>query len=182
MPRIRSFPPFADDNARVLILGSMPGIASLRAQQYYAHPQNAFWHIMGEIVGASPALPFEARKAKLQAAGIALWDVLASCTRASSLDADIDKASIVVNDFASFFAAHPHIRAVFFNGGTAEQFFKRHVAPSLGQRALHLQRLPSTSPAHASLPRKQKVAAWRTALRAHGIIAAPARTEKLAAY
>lgn len=171
MTRIRSFAPIADDNARILILGSMPGIASLRAQQYYAHPHNAFWSIMGALLGADPALPYAVRTAKLTAAGVALWDVLASCARTSSLDTDIDKTTMVVNDFATFFAAHPHIRTVLFNGGMAEQSFRRRVAPLLHQRALHLERLPSTSPAHASLTKQQKMTAWRTALRTHGIIA-----------
>lgn len=170
MARIRSFAPIADDNARILILGSMPGIASLRAQQYYAHAQNAFWPIMGELVGADRGLPYEVRVAKLKAAGIALWDVLASCTRDSSLDSDIDRTSIAINDFAAFFAGHRHIRAVLFNGGMAEQSFIRHVAPQLNGHPLLMQRLPSTSPAHASLTKKQKAAAWRAAMGAHGII------------
>lgn len=170
MTVVRSFPPIENPDARVLILGSMPGIASLRAGQYYAHPQNAFWPIMGALVGADPALPYAQRIEKLVAAGIALWDVLATCTRTSSLDADIMKDSIVANDFTGFFARHPHIDSVLFNGSMAEQSFLRHVVPHLQGRTLRMGRLPSTSPAHASLTKKQKVAAWRTALRTHGII------------
>lgn len=168
MTPIRSFPPLENPDARILILGSMPGIASLRAGQYYAHPQNAFWPIMGAVVGADPMLPYEVRTATLKAAGIALWDVLASCTRPGSLDVDIDRTTIVANDFGSFFGKHPHIRAVFFNGSMAEQSFRRHVASQLAQDIV-CQRLPSTSPAHASLTRKQKIQVWGKALRAQGV-------------
>ena len=168
MPHIRSFPPIEDGAANILILGSMPGKESLRAGQYYAHPRNAFWTIMGDLVGAAPALPYEARTRILKSAGIALWDVLASCTRHGSMDADIDADSVCANDFASFFAKHPHITHIFFNGSMAEQCFHRHVRPLLepipGQRPLHYQRLPSTSPAHASMSYRQKLKAWKVIL------------------
>lgn len=164
MTRIRSFPPIADEHARILILGSMPGKESLRAGQYYAHPRNAFWPIMGELAGASPALPYEERALRLEQAGIALWDVLASCMRRGSLDADIDPESIHPNDFAAFFEAHPHIERVYFNGTMAEQSFRKHVLPHLSQPPLRMQRLPSTSPANASLRYEQKLEAWKTIL------------------
>ena len=164
MTRIRSFPPIADADARILILGSMPSKESLRANQYYAHPRNAFWPIMGELAGAAPALPYEQRALKLRAAGIALWDVLDSCTRQGSLDADIDPDSIHPNDFAAFFETHPHISRVYFNGTMAEQSFRKHVLPQLGHLPLQLQRLPSTSPANASLRFEQKLEAWKTIL------------------
>jgi len=165
MTDIQSFPPIADANANILILGSMPGKESLRAGQYYAHRRNAFWSIMGELVGASPALPYQLRVRKLKSAGIALWDVLASCRRHSSMDADIEAASICPNDFKSFFQKHPNITHVYFNGSMAEQCFRKHVLPSLesppGQRMLHFQRLPSTSPAHAALTYQQKLEYWK---------------------
>jgi len=165
MPLIHSFPPIADATATILILGSMPGKESLRAGQYYAHPRNAFWNIMGALADASPALPYEERTRKLKSAGIALWDVLASCARHSSMDADIEVDSICANDFASFFRNHPHITHVFFNGSMAKQCFHRHARPLLDplleQRSLHCQRLPSTSPAHASMDYKQKLKAWK---------------------
>lgn len=164
MTRIRSFPPIADAGARILILGSMPGRESLRANQYYAHPRNAFWPIMGELADALPALPYEQRALKLRAAGIALWDVLASCTRPGSLDSDIAPDSIHPNDFAAFFEMHPHISRVYFNGSMAEQSFRKHVLPRLGHLTLRLQRLPSTSPANASLRFEQKLEAWKTIL------------------
>lgn len=113
MPHVQSFPPVEDGAASILILGSMPGKESLRAGQYYAHPRNAFWPIMGDLIGAKPGLPYQTRTQMLKSAGIALWDVLASCKRHSSMDADIDAASICPNDFASFFLKHPNITHVF---------------------------------------------------------------------
>ncbi|MFA7242487.1 MAG: DNA-deoxyinosine glycosylase [Sulfuricellaceae bacterium] len=160
MPHIHSFPPIEDASARVLILGSMPGKESLRLGQYYAHRRNAFWPIMGELIGAAPPLPYEARTQMLKSAGIALWDVLASCTRDGSLDSDIDKTSISPNDFKSFFLTHPGIAQVFFNGAVAEACFHRLVRQTLEPRSLHYQRLPSTSPANASIPYQRKLEAW----------------------
>ena len=164
MPRIQSFPPIENPAAKVLILGSMPGMESLRAGQYYAHPRNAFWSIMGDLVGAAPTLPYEARIQKLKSAGIALWDVLASCTRHGSMDADIEADSICANDFASFFLNHPCITQVVFNGTMAERFFRKHVQHLLEPRMLNCRRLPSTSPANASMQYGQKLSAWKVIL------------------
>jgi hypoxanthine-DNA glycosylase len=164
MPHIQSFPPIENPAATILILGSMPGKESLRAGQYYAHPRNAFWPIMGELVGAAPSLPYEARIRKLKSAGIALWDVLASCRRHGSMDADIEADSICANNFASFFHTHRHVTHVFFNGTMAEQCFHRYVKPLLEKRELHFERLPSTSPANATMSYKQKLKAWRVIL------------------
>lgn len=164
-PVVRSFDPIADVSARILILGSMPGIESLRAKQYYAHPRNTFWSIMGELVGASPDMPYAARTRRLNKAGIALWDVLAACAREGSLDAAIDERSIIANDLVSFLAQHPRIHHVFFNGATAERCFRLHVQPALEAGALKLVRLPSTSPAHAALSYTDKLRAWRIILK-----------------
>ena len=169
MPEIKSFPPIADAKATILIVGSMPGKESLRAGQYYAHPRNAFWTIMGDLVGASPALPYATRLRKLKSAGIAVWDVLASCTRHSSMDADILTDSMCTNDFVSFLSVHPHITHVFFNGSMAEQCFRKLVLPKLEHlsenHSLQYLRLPSTSPAHASMPFPKKLQAWKAILR-----------------
>lgn len=157
-----SFPPVAAPDARILILGSMPGKASLAANQYYAHPQNLFWRIMGEVFGARPELPYDERLAVLLNSGVALWDVLKECFRESALDADIVEASIVTNDFAGFLAQHPNIRHVFFNGTKAEQAFRRYALPTLAHVPLpELVRLPSTSPANASIPLALRLAQWR---------------------
>ena len=156
-----SFPPIAHRAARVLVLGSMPGVASLRAGQYYAYRHNAFWPIMGELFGAGSEVAYEKRILLMKRAGLAVWDVMASCVRAGSLDSDIDEASIVPNDFPAFFDAHPQIGHVFFNGAKAEACFRRYVSPQLTDRGLKFTRLPSTSPAHASLSLEKKVRAWR---------------------
>ena len=165
--RVHSFPPIAAPTSRLLILGSMPGKASLRAKQYYAHPHNAFWRIMAELLELAADAPYQDRTAALRANGIALWDVMKTCTRASSLDSDVVESSIVANDFRAFLRGHPRIRTVCFNGAKAEQSFVRYARPrldALGDLAYY--RLPSTSPAHASLSVARKLAAWRAVLEA----------------
>ena len=167
MSRVQSFHPIEDANARILILGSMPGKASLAAGQYYAHAQNMFWRILGEVSGAGSASPYETRVQALKACGIALWDVLATCAREGSLDSAIDDASISANDFVSFYRAHPRIEQVFFNGAKAEACYRRHVLPLLadGFGPPSHRRLPSTSPANASMSRAYKQRVWKRALR-----------------
>lgn len=161
MPPLHSFPPIARPGSRVLILGTMPGVASLRARQYYAHPRNAFWRIVGELFRFDPSAPYPVRAARLAAAGVAVWDVLKSCAREGSLDSDIDPATIVPNDFVTFFARHPRVRAVGFNGGPAEALYRKHVRPALvdGPELSYL-RLPSTSPANATVSYARKARAW----------------------
>jgi TDG/mug DNA glycosylase family protein len=158
---VRSFPPFATPDARLLILGSMPGVASLEAGQYYAHPQNAFWRIMGELVGAGPDKSYEERRRILREHGIAVWDVLKSCVRSGSLDADIRDE--VPNDFEAFFKAHPRIARIGLNGGKAAASFKAHAAQFCPPRVT-VVRLPSTSPAHAARSFQEKCALWRAGL------------------
>ena len=162
MLRVRSFPPLESARARVLILGSIPGAASLAAGQYYAHPRNLFWPIMGALFGAGPELPYAGRVRVLNAKGIAVWDVLESCVREGSLDSSIDEGSIAVNDFANFYRSHPRIERVFFNGAKSEAVYRRYVLPRLpdARAPPPALRLPSTSPAHASLGFEAKRAAW----------------------
>lgn len=166
---LQGFPPVCDDRATVLVLGSMPGKASLQVQRYYAHPHNRFWPIMGELVGASPALPYDERLLRLRHAGIALWDVLAHCEREGSLDSAIRDDTAQANDFAGFLARHRRVHTVLFNGAKAESAWRRHVGPGLAGTALHYRRLPSTSPANAGTPPAAKLAAWREALQAAGV-------------
>ena len=167
MSLVRSFPPIADARARILILGSMPGKASLAAGQYYAHAQNLFWHILGEVAGAAPSLPYAARTRALKTSGIALWDVFAACAREGSLDSAIDDATISANDFVAFYRAHPGITQVFFNGAKAEACYRKHALPLLadGLGPPSHRRLPSTSPANASMSRAYKHRVWKQALR-----------------
>lgn len=159
----RGFPPIAAPDARILVLGSLPGQASLAARQYYAQPHNAFWRIMGALFDAGPDRPYAERSAALVAHRIALWDVCRAAVRPGSLDASIDLRTVVVNDFAAFFRSHPGIEAVCCNGGTAFRLYERLVVPRLPEpaRALQRVRLPSTSPAHAGLRFEQKLAQWR---------------------
>ncbi|HEY5720453.1 MAG TPA: DNA-deoxyinosine glycosylase [Gammaproteobacteria bacterium] len=161
--RLESFAWVGDPAARVLLLGSMPGVASLAAQRYYAHPRNAFWPIMGALFAAGPELAYAERLERLRRAGVALWDVVHRCRRSGSLDAAIASESVEPNDFAALFAACPRIHSVFFNGGTARLLYRRHVLPSATGRvrALALVTLPSTSPAHAALGFADKLARWR---------------------
>jgi TDG/mug DNA glycosylase family protein len=157
-----SFEPVLNRRSRMLILGSMPGKVSLLAGEYYAHPRNLFWRLMEELLRVDRSAPYPERIAQLLARRVALWDVLKTCTRSSSLDSDIIPSSAVANDFASLFAEHPEIRVVCFNGAKAAASFRRHVLPGLSDRKdVIFHPLPSTSPANASIPLAKKVAAWR---------------------
>lgn len=173
-PEVRGFAPVWRSDARVLVLGSMPGVASLTAAQYYAHPRNAFWTIMGALFGAGPALPYAERLQRLLDAGVALWDVIASCRRPGSLDSAIAPDSVTPNDLPGLITACPALDHLFFNGTAAETAFRRHFARGDRLRVLRptlkLQRLPSTSPAHAARPLTEKLSAWeavRAAASAH---------------
>lgn len=161
-----SLSPVARPDARILILGSMPGTLSLQEQQYYARPRNAFWQIMGELYGAGREQDYATRLAILQDQKIALWDVLASCNRPGSMDADIRRGDAVANDFAGFFALHPDIDRVFFNGVAAHKFYEQLVAPAQADRddERRYQQLPSTSPANAAMRLTEKVRVWGLAL------------------
>jgi hypoxanthine-DNA glycosylase len=165
-PFARGFSPVAAPDARVLILGSLPGKRSIEMQQYYAQPQNAFWRIMGVLCGAAPPLDYAARLRKLVGSGIALWDVLAAGQRRGSLDSNIVASTIVINDFRSFFARHRRIGVVCFNGRKAAELYRRWVLATLPAdvAALETRDLPSTSPAHAGRSFEQKLDLWSAAL------------------
>jgi hypoxanthine-DNA glycosylase len=160
----RGFPPVVGDEPRVLVLGSLPGQASLRAGQYYAQPQNAFWAIMGELCGARPELDYDERLEALKRSGVALWDVLYEATRPGSLDSSIVSSSQNVNDVAGLVARHETIGLIAFNGQKAAEVFRRRIASGLMRSDLETAILPSTSPAYASLRRAEKLARWRRVL------------------
>lgn len=157
----QSFDWLSAPEVQILIVGSMPGIASLQQRQYYAHPRNAFWPIMQQIFNW-PDLDYAARCQALTNEKIALWDVLRSCQRRGSLDSDIAPDSIEVNNFQAFFRQHPNITQVLCNGGKAAQLFQRHVKTPAG---ISLTQLPSTSPAHAAMSFEIKLEKWRSAVR-----------------
>ncbi len=163
---LAGFAPVADSRARLLILGSMPGVRSLTAGQYYAGPRNRFWSLMGEFLGFDPAMPYGRRLSELTGAGIALWDVLQSCEREGSLDASIVESTEVPNDFAAFLEKHSHIRAIAFNGQRAAKSFEKRVALSATLRdRLSLLRLPSTSAANARYSHTVLAEEWGALLR-----------------
>ncbi len=159
MDESEGFPPLARTDAQVLILGSLPGQKSLADQEYYAHPQNAFWKIMQEIYGIDG--DYAERCEGLVRNRVALWDVLRSAVRPGSMDADI--STPVANDFITFLNAHPDVSLIAFNGRKAEQLFRRMVKLSQ-EPTIALASLPSTSPAYASLSFSGKLHAWRQAL------------------
>ena len=155
MNRKAGFDPLVDANTRLLILGSLPGDASLRAGQYYGHPQNAFWRLVGGVIGRDlAALPYGDRLAGLKAAGVGLWDVIASAERPGSLDAAIRQPEAA--DLRGLVGTLPKLRAVAFNGGMAVRLGRAVLA---GGQGVELIDLPSSSPAHAR-PFEEKAAAW----------------------
>jgi len=182
-----SFPPIEGEHVHTLILGTVPGQASLTAAEYYAHPRNAFWPILIAIIsGERPTyesarvMDYEARCNLLRTHGYAVWDVLAKCTRPGSLDSKIERSSEVANDIASLLTRHPKLQRIICNGKTAEKLFQRHMGnflvpqnpplenlPEVGLNTnLTIQCLPSTSPAMASLSLEDKFQIWADHLQA----------------
>jgi len=163
-PLLTGLPPLLGQAPRVLVLGSMPGAASLAAGEYYAHPRNAFWTLAGEALGFDPAASYDARTAALRGAGVALWDVIGACRREGSLDSSIDPKSIRVNAIPDLIGTEATIARVLTNGGLASRLFVRHVLDAL-PRSVEVRAMPSTSPANASWSMERKRSLWRTALR-----------------
>lgn len=157
--RLHSFDPVFSPQSRVLILGTMPSPASLRAQFFYGHPQNAFWRLIGDLTGDTPGASTQEKRAFLLRNGIALWDTLESCAREGALDSAIRTPQ--PTDISLLLRACPDIRAVFLNGGAALRFYRRFHAP---REALPFFGLPSSSPANARGGYAAKLAAWRAVL------------------
>lgn len=158
--RLVGLAPVFDARARLLVLGSFPGAASLQAAQYYAHPRNAFWPVMAALLG-EPGLAARAYADRLQALrehGVALWDAVAACRREGSLDTAIEAAE--PSDLAHLVASLPALRAIACNGALAHQQALR----ALGEVAVPVLRLPSTSPAHAGRRQADKIADWQAGL------------------
>jgi hypoxanthine-DNA glycosylase len=165
--RVQSFPAVIGADTRILILGSMPGVASLGARQYYAHPQNHFWKIAGALCGAGPELPYEERLQALLKHRLGLWDVLHSCVRGGSLDTAIELDSAIANDLLPLLRRAGSLRRLCCNGTTAYRALQRHFGEELAREFPHIdvRRLPSTSPANASWSYARKLAAWGQGLR-----------------
>lgn len=155
------FKPVARADARVLVLGSIPGVASIRRQRYYAHDRNVFWPLMEVLLGDGSSLDYPARLELVMDSGVALWDVLASATRSGSLDSAIIAGSEVPNDIIGFLHSHPDITHIFFNGAKAMSLFHRHFSKRIIPERVELVQLPSTSPAHAAMNLNAKLQAWR---------------------
>jgi double-stranded uracil-DNA glycosylase len=158
--KIFGLPPVVNEDSRILILGSMPGVASLEAQQYYGHPRNAFWPLLYSLLdGGAPSEAYEQRIRFALSHGVALWDVLSVCEREGSLDSAIREPE--AGDFARLFERFPKMKWVFFNGKAASDLYRRHVLPLLSQSAgaPTYTVLPSTSPAH-TMRFEAKLAAW----------------------
>lgn len=148
-------------DAKVLVLGSMPGVASLKQQQYYGHPRNLFWPIMAELCSFNAELAYSDRLTALLQHKIALWDVLQHCERQGSLDSAIRNET--PNDFPRFFEQHPQLRLIAFNGRKAEQSFQRLVLPILpSDFSCELVCLPSTSPANAAQSAASRAQQWQS--------------------
>ncbi len=165
-PLLSGFPAMVDENCDRLVLGSMPGVQSLNAVEYYAHPQNAFWWIIESCFGITRQLDYQQRCQQLVGRGVGLWDVVGRCRRPGSLDSAIDPVSIEVNDFASLLTEHAGIQLILLNGGKAAELWRRRVVPTLGESAerIRIEKMPSTSPAYAAMSREKKLAIWKAAL------------------
>ena len=158
MQKITSFEAFAQADATRLILGSMPGVESLRRQQYYAYKHNCFWRIMAEFFSFDYNISYAERMNYLRRNRIALWDTVQCCVRPGSMDSDIKHAK--PNDFERLFKDCPNITKIFFNGQTAHKLFIKH-QKQMRLPELELIVLPSTSPANAATSYQKKLKAWR---------------------
>lgn len=171
---VQGLPAQVKVDCRVLILGSMPGVASLQAGCYYAHPRNRFWPLMGALCNFDPQWAYDQRMAALQAAGVGLWDVIGRCERRGSLDSAIVRGSEVVNPLPALIQRLPHLQLVACNGASAAQAFRRFVQPQLAVDAarLPLLALPSTSPANAAWSMARLLQDWQ---QLEPALSAPAR-------
>ena len=163
--RVQSFAPILGKHPQILILGSMPGIASLEAVQYYAHPRNVFWAIMADLFSIDAETDYARRIAQISEAPVILWDTLKRCDRPGSLDANIRRDTVEANDIPDLLSRYPGIRAVACNGATSANYFRRLVMPQISAEIkIELLPMPSTSPANAGMNFTQKLAAWRRLL------------------
>jgi double-stranded uracil-DNA glycosylase len=161
--RVQSFAPVIGERPRILILGSMPGVASLDAVQYYAHPRNAFWPIMAELFRIDASVDYAQRIAQISEAPVILWDTLRRCYRPGSLDASIARDSVEANDIPALLEEYSGVRVVACNGASSANYFRKLVSARISP-SIELLQMPSTSPANAAMNFEQKLAAWRRLL------------------
>ncbi len=165
MALVHSFEPVIGHEPRIVILGSMPGVVSLEAMQYYANPRNVFWSIMADLFGINIESNYQSRVEQVAELPLILWDTLKACHREGSLDSKILGQQIEANDIAGLVNRHAEIRVIAFNGAASEKFFRQLVAEHMPtNRGIEMIRMPSTSPANASMSYRQKLGAWRRLL------------------
>jgi TDG/mug DNA glycosylase family protein len=157
MPAIEGFAPIIDHDAKVLILGTMPGAESLRKREYYANPRNQFWKIIYSIFNSVLETPYLKRVAFIKGRRIALWDVIQCCDREGSSDSKITR--VCANDFASLLTTYPRVKYLFFNGQTAFKTFQKEVKFNTSTRVI-FEILPSSSPANARMSVDTKIRKW----------------------
>jgi len=165
MAAIKSFDLKCGKHSKVLVLGSIPGVASLDAVQYYAHPRNAFWRIMADYFNFDVEESYDLRISHIVEQGVALWDVLRQCERNGSLDSAIKNETIVPNELEAWLSHEPSVRAILLNGGKAAQVFKKHFPQLMQREDLNVVALPSTSPAYAAMHFDEKKHQWHQVLR-----------------
>jgi len=153
--QVSGLAPIEDEDCRILILGTMPGIESLRQQAYYANPRNLFWKLIAGVIGETAPENYEDKKAYLRRHKVALWDMCQVCNRSGSLDSNISDE--VPNDIKTFIAVHPHLKAIGCNGMESARMFRKHI---VGIENVQFIPLPSTSPANAGVSREKKEEAW----------------------
>lgn len=155
--------PIVGNNPTVLILGSMPSVASLEKQQYYGHPRNAFWPLISRLLNFELSEHYQKNADLACQLGVAIWDVIGQCERTGSLDSAIVKETIVINPIIELLEQHPTIKMVGLNGATAANLFKRHISSGL-TTDIKIKQLTSSSPANARMTLDQKFIAWQQAL------------------
>ena len=166
MALVHSFEPIIGREPRILILGSMPGVLSLKATQYYANPRNAFWSIMAELFNINIEDNYQSRVEQVANLPLILWDTLKACHREGSLDSKILGQQIEANNIPDLVKRYDEIRAIAFNGAASEKYFRQLVIENMpGNRDIELIKMPSTSPANASMSYQQKLTAWRRLLK-----------------
>ena len=160
--RVHSIEPIIGRNPRIMILGSMPGIISINAAQYYANPRNLFWTVLADLFGIDIDVSYESKVQQMRELPVILWDTLKTCRREGSLDSKILNTDIEANDISALLKQFPTVQAIAFNGGASAKYFDRLVKPQLAKDLdIELLKMPSTSPANAAMKREHKLELWR---------------------